>query len=484
MKLKTKISLVPVLSLILFVQIAGAWEQTYGGENYDLAYSVQETDDGGFIMTGMSNSFTEEWLDYNGYVVKTDIDGVEEWSFDFGDEGFEIFRGVVVAEDGGYLLAGFTNSYGAGENDCWVVKVDDEGTETWSETYGTTGVENCSSVLSTPDGGYLLVGSYSPFVGQTIAGLLVKIDSEGNEEWVQTYGGEGDEYLDKAAVTDDGYIIAGTIKELGSQDYDCYILKTDFDGNEDWHTTWGEGNDEALETVVVLADGGYCFAGYQNEGETVENDGLLLKLDENGDEVWSVLSGEGDHQAFNALLYTGSGFIAAGETYSNENSYDVYVVHFDDSGSEQSSDSTGGIGVDGAYDIIATSDGGYAITGTTSSIGAGDQDFYLLGFPGEGNSINSSEFSSIPSEFYIESIYPNPFNSSTFINISLVNSTPLELFIYDSLGRQVSHIKNKLYRPGLNRIPFTNTGLSSGNYYIQAVSKGKEQDVKRVVFLK
>ena len=164
------------------------WNSTYGGSGYDRGYSVQQTSDDGFIIGGTTVSYGSGSFDV--WLIKTDAHGLEEWNSTFGGSGCDRGYSVYQTSDGGYVIAGDTDSYGAGSFDVWLIKTDAHGIEEWSYTFGGTEPDRSFSVQQTDDWGYIITG-YTVSYDEDYSGndvWLIKTDSNGIEEWNATYG--------------------------------------------------------------------------------------------------------------------------------------------------------------------------------------------------------------------------------------------------------------------------------------------------------
>ncbi len=194
--------------------------------------------------------------------MKTDSQGDEEWSKTYGGQNRDLAHSVVQTDDGGYALAGLTGSYSTGLEDFWLVKTDSQGDEEWSENYGGQNRERAYSVAQTDDGGYGLVG-YTESYGEGIYDFwLVKTDSQGDEEWSRTYGGQNDDLAHSVVQTDDGgYALAGLTKSYGAGWEDFWLVKTDSQGDEEWSENYGGQNRDLAHSVVQTDDGGYGLVG-------------------------------------------------------------------------------------------------------------------------------------------------------------------------------------------------------------------------------
>ncbi|RJS68305.1 hypothetical protein CW714_10330, partial [Methanophagales archaeon] len=309
-----------------------AWNKTFGGTNWDEARSVQQTSDGGYIIAGFTESYGAGKRDF--WLVKTDSNGNEEWNKTFGGTDRDAAYSVQQTSDGGYIIAGYTESYGAGYDDFWLVKTDSNGNEEWNKTFGGISSDWAYSVQQTSDGGYILAGyTWSYGAGKRCDFWLVKTDFEGNEEWNKTFGGtDWDEASSVQQTSDGGYIIAGGTRSYGAGRCDFWLVKTDFEGNEEWNKTFGGTSSDWAYSVQETSDGGYIIAGETGSYGAGE-DFWLVKTDFNGNEEWK-------------------------KTF-------------------------GGISSDWASSVQQTSDGGYIIAGFTWSYGAGGYDFWLVKVKGE-----------------------------------------------------------------------------------------------------
>ena len=205
------------------------WNKTFGGTGYDDAYSVQQTADDGFILVGDTGSYGAGF--YDAWLVKTDANGNEQWNKTFGGTDFDHAFSVQQTVDGGYILAGET--YG----DFWLVKTDNNGNELWNKTFGGTGFEEARSVQQTTDGGYILAGDTNSYGAGGYDFWLVKTDDNGNEQWNKTFGsGYGAKSVQR--TTDGGYILVGCTA-YGTDPDDFWLAKTDSNGTEQWNQSFG-----------------------------------------------------------------------------------------------------------------------------------------------------------------------------------------------------------------------------------------------------
>ncbi|MFZ8835402.1 MAG: hypothetical protein ACO2O5_14595 [Candidatus Caldipriscus sp.] len=205
------LALLSVSLVALFTQYAYAqvrFAKTYGGTNSEEYNRVQRTSDGGYIVTGRTSSFGAGSSDI--FLIKTDVYGNIQWAKTYGGSSWEYASSAQQTSDGGYIVAGYTNSFGAGNSDFFLIKTDASGNIIWVKTYGGINDDNASSVHQTSDGGYIVAGSTYSFGAGDRDFFLIKTDANGNIQWAKTYGGTNGEWANSAQRTSDGgYIVVG-----------------------------------------------------------------------------------------------------------------------------------------------------------------------------------------------------------------------------------------------------------------------------------
>jgi uncharacterized protein (TIGR02145 family) len=410
-----KFFLIFIFLTFSFSQMDTLWTHTYGGSGYEDGRFVQQTLDGGFIIVGSTETFGNEGNDV--WLIKTDVVGNEQWNRTFGGSNNDRGYSVQQSQDGGYIIAGITSSFGAGLNDFWLIKTNSEGYEEWNQTYGGDWNDTGYSLQQTDDGGYIIVGNTS--YGQTARYdiFIIKTDLQGNLEWSQSYGNQNtDEEGFSVQQTDDGgFILVGYTSFLGNGQKDVWLIKTDVVGNEQWNRTFGGSNNDRGYSVQQSQDGGYIIAGITSSFGAGLNDLWLIKTDDIGYEEWSyTFGGSGSDNAFSLQQTDDGGYIIAGNSYSYEtNGYDVLLTKTNVFGTEEWSHSIDWGENDIARSVQQTIDGRYIIAGYSNSFGEGDHDILLwcYGDPEgctDSNSINFDPPATIDdgSCYYLSDIEP------------------------------------------------------------------------------
>ena len=396
------------LLVIPSLSFGQGWEQIFGATPSGSGYygtSAKQVQDGGYIVCGGTH-FTQSVLfgmtPSDICIFKTDINGEEQWSKTFESEYWDFGKSIQQTTDGGYVIAGYINGFGMGGGNAYLLKVDDNGEEQWSQIFDFGIAE---SVQQTTDGGYIITGYDSSDI------YLVKTNENGEQQWSQTFG---ESFNDRAMfvqqTTEGGYIITGctsVINSLGNTATDIYLTKINDIGEQQWSQTFGgPGNDKA-HCVQQTTDGGYIITG--EDEEDVYNPGndfwiansdlFLIKTNELGQEEWAQRFGETGNDCGRSVQQTSDGgYIIAGYVTpgKNQNS-NIYLLKTNNNGEEQWSQTFGGAGDDTAQSVQQTSDGGYIIgahTSTTNNISNG---VYLIKTDAQGNtpSTNITELPSI-----------------------------------------------------------------------------------------
>lgn len=456
MKAFTFTSLLLFLSTTIFAQAPSIeWQKSLGGTGQEYGYCIKQTNDGGYIMVGESVSpvggmITNNYGNYDCWVVKLDNTGSVQWQKSLGGSGYDRGYSVQQTADGGFIVGGNTSSNNFdvtghyGGTDCWVVKLNSLGVIEWQKPLGGSSEDEAFSIQQTSDGGYILCGytfSTNGAVTTAPGGWIVKLNSTGTIQWQK---GAGLFMNCIQQTTDGGYIAAGytnTNGSLGGNDYQ--IVKLNSSGVIQWQKFYGGTSTDMAQSIQQTSDGGYIVAGRSDSSNTdiTNNNGSddfwVLKLNSLGALEWQkALGGAFYDQSYSVQQTSDGGFIVCGYTNStnglvtgNHGDVDYWVVKLNNLGSVLWQKTLGGIGTDTAKSIQQTSDGGYIVAGTTGSWDGdvttqyGDRDFWVVKLAPDNLSTN--DFSNANRITF----FPNPtkdfFELSNYKNIQKIELNDL-----------------------------------------------------------
>jgi serine/threonine protein kinase len=379
-------------------QSAELWIKTLGEMGVNQGSFVQQTMDGGYIVTGSTNSSGAG--SYDLWLSKWDATGDVSWVKTLGGTGDDEGEFVQQTMDGGYIVTGYTDSFGAGGYDLWLSKWDMTGNVSWVKTLGGTGDDEGYSVQQTTDGGYIVTGYTTSFGVGGCDLWLSKWDATGNVSWVKTLGGGGDD-LGYAVqqTTDDGYIVTGGTDSFSAQNplgiplYDLWLSKWDATGNVSWVKILEATFDFYAEgySVQQTTNDGYIVTGSIDSFGAGHFDLLLSKWDTAGSVSWvKTLGGAGDDGGDSVQQTTDGGYIVTGSTASfGAGGDDLWLSKWDTTGKVSWIKTLGGTGDDEGSSVQQTTDGGYIVTGSTASFGAGGDDLWLSKWDSLGNTVSS-----------------------------------------------------------------------------------------------
>ena len=421
----------------IFAQIAPAiqWQKCLGGTGDDLAYSIQQTSDGGYIVAGSSSSNNGDItghhdygivVDRNGishyvtgldyWVVKLSSSGTIEWQKCLGGRGYDEAYSIRQTRDGGYIVAGETNSTDGdvtgthpGRLDYWVVKLNNTGSIEWQKTLGGIEDEEARSIQQTNDGGFIVAGwadSNDGDVSGNHVGTpdywVVKLSSTGTIEWQKCLGGNGgDQPYDIQQTSDSGYIVAGATNSSdgdvigyhplpngSNAKVDAWIVKLNSSGNIEWQNCMGGSDVDIAQSIQQTTDGGYIVAGTSSStdgdaaGNSPDTEYWVVKLNNSGIIQWQKKiggtnndPGSSPNQAAQSIQQTSDGgYIVTGwsntnggDVTGNHGGYDYWAVKLNGTGTIEWQKSLGGSGDEFPFAIHQTVDGGYILAGQSNS---------------------------------------------------------------------------------------------------------------------
>jgi uncharacterized delta-60 repeat protein/uncharacterized repeat protein (TIGR02543 family) len=379
---KNLLILVFFSAFISFTPVHAQWAVTYGGAGAEFIHDILQTSDGGYILAGYTNSSGAGGYDF--WIIKITSDFQLEWARTYGGVSDDLARSIQQTSDGGYLVAGHAGpgSFGAGNDDAWLVKLDSTGNSVWQRSFGGTSYDYVYSAQEASDGSFFVAGHSSSFnVGVDYDIWVMKLNSDRSVNWQHTSGGTNDESIRAMALTSDGgCIVAGDTASFGAGGFDLWVLKISSTGTVDWEFTYGGSGNEQGWSVQETSDGGYIVAGDTDSFGAGGFDVWILKLDGGGTPLWQhTYGGTGRDRARSVQETSDGSYIVSGFTDSyGSGGNDAWVLKLNSSGTPEWQYAYGESLSETAISIRATSEGGYIAGGHTDSHGAGAQDFLLL----------------------------------------------------------------------------------------------------------
>ena len=477
------------------------WQKVIGGSQLDEAFSIQQTSDGGYIVSGETFSTDGDVIGNHGsgdyWVVKLTNNGIVSWKKCYGGSQYDSEPIIQQTVDGGYIIGGTSNSNDGdasgnhGEYDIWIIKLNSTGDLVWQKMYGGGGDEYLGSIQQTTDGGYIIFGGTESNSGNFSGNhgssdfWLIKINGSGAVLWQKMMGGSGyDEGKYVRQTTDGGYILAGYTSSNDGDisgnhgDSDAWIAKLNSTGNIEWQKCFGGTQDESSFNIHQTVDGGFILSvrALSSDGDFPTNkgsfDAWIVKLNNNGVVEWKKSLGGSNYDSIDYIEQTSDGgYIGAGFSKStdgdltglNKGEFDMWIVKLNSSGTLTWQKTIGGSSVDYAHAIKQTNDGGYIIAGTFNTLngdipsGHGDFDFGIVKL-GTSTGINELELETV---FHI---YPNPVRSQLTIESNNNNIKSIE--VNDISGRLIQTIN-----PQSSLIKIDCSNYTNGVYFLKMQTK-------------
>jgi len=257
-------------------------QKVYGTDGQDNVADIFQTSDGGYLIVGESIP-AGKGVSYDYWLIKLDLNLEIEWEKKYGGSDMDAVRQGIQTSDGGYLIVGLSQTYGAGTGSSWIVKLNSDGTIVWEKAYGGAGLDTGLSIQETSDNHYITSGGSISSGAGGYDGWAMELGTSGSLVWHWVYGGEDDEILTAIKQTSDGgYIAGGYTKSFGAGDYDVWILKLDSKGLIDWERTYGGEDPDYLWEIGEVDSGGYILVGETSSYGAGGSDLWVMKTDLEG----------------------------------------------------------------------------------------------------------------------------------------------------------------------------------------------------------
>ena len=457
----------------------------------DEARSIEQTEDGGYIITGWTSAFGGI---EDAYLLKLNKFGDMEWSNHWGGQTLDNGQFVQQTMDKGFIVIGQTYSFGGGGSDLWLIRTDSSGKTIWDKTFGNFENDIGYCVRETDDGGFITIGGLAFSAGAITNVWIQKINSSGNLIWSKTYARNQYNIGYSIAQTSDGNFIAAAFTTDPISHNDFWLMKLNSNGDTLWTKTFPESLTDVPFDIEETNDKGFILAGYTQSFGTGSTDFFLIKVDSLGNEMWNrTYGGALEEEAHSVKQAIDGGYVIAGWTRSfGAGDYDMYIVKTDKDGNLQWSQTYGKSHTDKAYSVTLTPDNGFVVTG--SGFREGRFVMPLIKFAPISNedilSVNKLIYSdsneiktSADFDFSLAQNYPNPFNPATIISWEMPVTSFTTLKVYDVLGNEITTLVNEEKPAGRYEINFEANNLSSGVYYYR-ITTGNFTQTKKMILMR
>ncbi|MBA2613335.1 MAG: hypothetical protein H0U95_15305 [Bacteroidetes bacterium] len=371
-----------LFSLLGFSQPPTRFFTKFGGNGVDIGYSAKPIFGKKYIVTGSTSSYGAGNTDV--YLIKVDSMGFSIWQKTFGGFNNDVGKSVIQLPDSGFVIAGFTNSFGNGGYDVYLIRTDKNGNLIWQKTFGGTDWDFGSDVVLTPDGDIAVVGNTSSFGHGKKDGLFLKYDFLGNLVAQKFIGGVENEELRSIIQTSDFYLATvGYTESKGEINGDCYFLKLDLSGDTIFTKTFGAAGKDYANDLMQKSNDDYFICGAKTYTSNPKTQSLEYTITSTGNFLWegSLYDGQGADEEFFSTCQVGyhptynacvrnrpiSGFKMQESIFIGTPGGYYYKIS-----------ENGGIEDEFCYSVEPTSDGGYITVGVTNSFGSLNGDIYFL----------------------------------------------------------------------------------------------------------
>jgi hypothetical protein len=447
------------------------WSEFYGGQYAEEGNSGVRTYDGGYAVLGSTYSFGAG--DHDIYLLRLDSLGDTLWSRTYGGPATEYGYDICQLPDAGFIVVGSTRSWGAGDADVYLLRLNFMGGVVWSRTFGGAGKDVGRSVRAVT-GGFIIGGGTSSI-------------GAGYED----YGGAGGETAFGVRETPDGgYVLCGATGSFGEGYSSMYVVRTNFYGDTLWTRTYGGSRADMGYGIEVTLDGGLVMVGATASFGAGEYDVYLVKTDPYGALEWEkTYGGSQSDQGYSVRPVSDGGFLIAGTTASyGKGKFDGWALRTDPLGTVQWQRTYGGAASD-YFNFSVTDNNAWVLIGHTYSYGSGASDIFINKINADGaTSVEDDPTGLLPDEFALEQNYPNPFNSSTTVAFTLPQRAEVQLVLYNILGQTVRDWQLGELSPGDHSVVWDGLDQfgreAASGIYLYSLHADSQRLTKKMVLLK
>src|ERR1051326_7525788 len=459
-----------------------AWIYTYGGPGQDFCKSIKATSDGGFILAGTTSSYGAGCSGI--YLVKINSAFRSQWSKVIGGMDVEWGYSVENTLDGGYAISGYTNSSGAGGYDFYLVKTDAFGNTLWTKTYGGADWDFCYSLTQMSDSGFVLCGETYSFGNGMKDIYVVRTDKNGDTLWTRSYGGAQDDRGGSAITRGDTIFVIGTTNSFGSGGSDMYFMELNNNGDTLLTRLFGGAGDDIGNGIDTAAGHTVVFIGSTTSFPSPTGiNTYVFELDTGGNVLWSHVHGGANDDIGNSITQAPNGdFYTVGNSNSSgSGGFGLHMMWLNSGGWWLSGPVFGGLYDEEGCGVAFRAAGGVVFAGTTPSYGMGQEDMYLVYLKNDSMVLNytlqitnygdSLSPLSVRNDFLQERnivVYPNPFDQKACVRLGDSHFGQIGVKIYDAAGRMVREKRN-LTGP---EFFIERNDLAPGLYFLELSDKG------------
>ncbi|HYG50662.1 MAG TPA: T9SS type A sorting domain-containing protein [Flavobacteriales bacterium] len=415
-------------SILIFFLLQGIWlnaQVVFQRLYSDWGYASIQTNDLGYVICGHGYDTTTTITNTEVVLIKTNTMGDTIWKKSYHGPSDDVDWDMKLTFDGGYIITGVTNSFGAGQGDILLLKTDSTGNLLWTTVMGGSFDDYGTYVQQTLDSGYIICGMTKSYGAGQQDFYLVKTNDVGNVQWAKTYGGIKNDYPYSVYQTSDmGYIIGGTSSSFTSlmSDYDAYLVKVDSSGNLQWSSTYefGTNDNGNFFHIRPIAGGGYIATGHTSNTSTGEMEMLLAKINSAGNPLW-IKKITGATSEFGRLVEPiNNGYIVTGSAFSVD--YGALLVKTDTNGNllwARKYDNPVGYTENGLT-VHQTADGGYNLLANTAPPAYSVFSTYFI----KTDSIGSSGCNDVPLTFTTSSLSVPAVSQPTAVSSGVLSVMP------------------------------------------------------------